>query len=195
MLAFFDYKESEYLSYERQDDLWTACENVSLSISGTFKAGVNGYWDTDVQFQPNSSIYGVTFKETPASYPEYTATIEKFEKKIKALGEKARLKDMFYTALAWATFSHYDYDTDMGIKLIADVDSLFGNWYGQSGSFNAYQRSEELASGATQPIMECYTRDPKNNVQPNVDDKLNYVSVESSLDNLIKVQMEAAVCG
>ena len=70
----------------------------------------------------------VTFKETPASYPEYTATIEKFEKKIKALGEKARLKDMFYTALAWATFSHYDYDTDMGIKLIADVDTLFGNW-------------------------------------------------------------------
>ena len=184
--ASLDYKESTYLSTLDENDMYIICEKGSLYISGTFQADVNGYWDTDARFQPNSSIYEVTFKESPALRSAYQATIEKFEEKIKALGENARLRDMSYTALTWITFSDYDYDTDMGIRLTGDVDTLFGDWHGLSGSFHAYQRSEELAPNATQSIMECYTRNPANDLRPNVDDKLNYVSLEFSAENLMK---------
>ena len=114
---------SQFLSLEIPPD--AICETVPTSITSSFKASYDGYWETDSKYLGNRSIFLLEFLATQINNEQYTKSMLKFKEKMKVIGNLAKRRNAVYAVQTWAGFGFTDVETGMTFKSTSDPGIIF----------------------------------------------------------------------
>ena len=106
---------TKVLGVELINDADQVCVEVPMVSSGSYMADYWGKWDTNKDFQTNSSIFQLEFKASLLTNSDYKSVMSSYTAQIKALGQKAKTRDVGWNWMAWSTmyFSENTFNTKM----------------------------------------------------------------------------------
>ena len=84
--------DGKYLSLDGNSTTQT-CVEVPITITQAYQGDVFGNWETDTEFQSNSSAFVLQMVGTQATMQEYTAALKSFKNRLKALSVKSQNRD------------------------------------------------------------------------------------------------------
>ena len=94
-LVYFTYAitvanvNQKFLSMDFTNDDSTICAEVPLPSTGSFQVDQFGNWQTQSDFNFNSSVFALDMLGTTLSNADYATLMQSFSDKVKALGSKA----------------------------------------------------------------------------------------------------------
>jgi hypothetical protein len=154
-----DY-ETRFLSLLK-DSSGTECSEVPLSLTAKYLGDTQGWWETEKQFNYNSSIFVIDFVGATVNTKQYHDTMVGFRKHLEFLGAKSVTRNVAWTSLAWTTMSYANEDktirfysnADVGIVVRGDIDAYWSNRNGLCeaatpivGSFNPVTKMLSLTA-------------------------------------------------
>jgi len=137
------YLGSTFLSLSKTSEFQT-CNDVPVTITGSYELDIFGHWSTDVRFQSNSSIFKVSFDASSITLEEYQTTMMKFQERISELDVILSQHDVTFAAVAWSTFYTLDAGTQMSISTTADWNIIFSQYYRKASASRGYAASGAL---------------------------------------------------
>ena len=79
-----------------------ACDPVAKSWTiPTIVADYDGYWDGQLNYNPNRGMYIFSFSNFYATPPEYDAFMHKIEASLRKLAQSATNQDLAMNLLFW----------------------------------------------------------------------------------------------
>jgi hypothetical protein len=101
-----------------------ACENVPVSISGTFRADGQGQWSTSKSFD-NEALYELSMTGTTVTLDAYVDTMAIFRKSFVDLGTRMMRFDIISAQIAWSLLLDTNSSTLMTFQAYAQLNQLF----------------------------------------------------------------------
>jgi hypothetical protein len=156
-----DNYQTKFLSLLGSDSSGSECVEVPLSLTAKYLGDTHGRWETEKQFNYNSSIFVIDFLGAAVNTKQYSDTILGFRKHLESLGAKSMSRNVAWTSLAWSTMSYTNVDksirfysnADVGISVGGDIFAYWSNRDGLCaantstvGSFNPTTRMFSLTA-------------------------------------------------
>lgn len=93
------------------------CNTVSISITGTYYADYNGYWEGSPQFVYSYSPYEVVFSNFQVnSDAQYKDMIKSFEANLNKAGEVAATQNLALNLIYWMNYIDFYYVADPSLQ-------------------------------------------------------------------------------
>jgi len=121
----YEQLSSPYLSLSK--DPSATCIEVPLSVTGTFEASWDGYWQTNKNFDQGKSLYAVSLVGSSVSTANFTAIFDKFESTLALYGAKAKKRNSAFALLYYASFTLVDKASNMRFYSTAEATDIFFN--------------------------------------------------------------------
>jgi hypothetical protein len=99
----------------------TECSEVPLSLTAKYLGDTHGWWETEKQFNYNSSIFVIDFVGATVNTKQYYDTMVGFRKHLESFGAKSVTRNVAWTSLAWNTMSYSNEDKTIRFYSNADV--------------------------------------------------------------------------
>ena len=120
-----DTSKHKFLSLDNVNDKSVRCSEVPNFIINKYISDLNGYWQSDPNFFSNGSNYEINFEGTSITTDQYKNIMETFDKKLLALGNKGKLRDMAWNLVALSTYRFKDDDANMEFSTVSTPLSIF----------------------------------------------------------------------
>jgi len=102
------------------------CDNVPVSISGTFRGDGQGEWSTTKMYD-NKALYELTMTGTTVTLETYVETMSTFKKNFVDLGHRMMRFDIISAQIAWSLLLAANSSTLMTFQTYAQLNQLFKN--------------------------------------------------------------------
>jgi hypothetical protein len=149
IVGTIDNYQTRFLSLVK-DASGTECFEIPLSLTAKYLGDTHGWWETEKQFNYNSSIFVVDFLGATVNKKQYYDTMLGFRKHLEFLGAKSVSRNVAWTSLAWTTMSYANEDKTIRFYSNADVGIIVG------GEISAYWSSRNGLCDATTAIVGSF---------------------------------------
>jgi hypothetical protein len=161
-----NYK-TNFLSLLGSSSSGSECVEVPLSLTAKYLGDTHGRWETEKQFNYNSSIFVIDFLGAAVNTKQYSDTILGFRKHLESLGAKSMSRNVAWTSLAWSTLSYTNVDKTIRFYSNADVGIMVGGevsayWSNRNGLCKANTSTVGSFSPTTKmfSLTALYQGDP-----------------------------------
>jgi hypothetical protein len=188
-----DNYQTRFLSLLK-DASGTECFEIPLSLTAKYLGDTHGRWETEKQFNYNSSIFVVDFLGATVNTKQYYDTMLGFRKHLEFLGAKSVSRNVAWTSLAWTTMSYANEDKTIRFYSNADVGIVVG------GDINAYWSSRNGLCDAATPIVGSFNSITKffsltapfdANLCPSQNGALFRAAAKTTSPDPIKIEVDA----
>lgn len=164
---------SKYLSLNSTDHT-QKCTDVPQTLTANFQGSYQGYWNTNSNFQLNSSLYVIEFSGASIDNTKYDEIMSSFQHNLNLVGEKAANRSTLWSLIVWSTFCYSASDsgvlfysnTDAGVifnlkSLVATLSSAQGICPNQmlSGSFDVSSKQLSIIIPTNSTALTDYFSD------------------------------------
>lgn len=129
-LIFLTYTGTMYAMNQKflsltKDDSSFICNEVPISVTGSYEGDYSGNFITQSDFNYNKSIFAVEFTGSKITTQQYTETMTTFKTKLSALGKKGARRSLTWNIVVWSSFAFYDDSTNLRFYSTADATIIF----------------------------------------------------------------------
>jgi len=130
MLIFFitsntiALSQNKYLSLSGDDDT-QICSEIPQTLTATFEGSYQGYWNTNPNFNINSSLYVLKLSGASLNNEEYYQIMSSFQDNMQAIGTKASNRSALWSLIVWSTFTYTAKDSSVVFYSNADAGVIF----------------------------------------------------------------------
>ena len=131
LLIYFTYSGAldesnrSFLSVEYMDNNDITCEELPLTVTGSFLIDRSGFWSTETGFLGNESIYTLNFIGSEINSDEYLDVMAKFTDELKELGDRASKRDMAWNLIALSCWEVRDDESNMQFYTTTDATIVY----------------------------------------------------------------------
>jgi hypothetical protein len=188
-----DNYETRFLSLVK-DASSTECFEIPLSLTAKYLGDTNGWWETEKQFNYNSSIFVIDFLGARVNKRQYYDTMLGFRKHLEFLGAKSVSRNVAWTSLAWTTMSYANEDKTIRFYSNADVEiAVRGDIGACWSSRNGICYADTTIGGSFNPVTKLLTLTApfEENLCPSQEGDLFRAAATSSGPDLIQIDVDA----
>jgi hypothetical protein len=92
-----------FISLHESDGI---CDEIPLSVTGTYRADVNGYWEGATEFRAPVAPYYLSLIDFRADTKTYRSLMQKVHSQLSELGDAAKKQDLMTNLLYWMMWSY-----------------------------------------------------------------------------------------
>lgn len=102
----------------------SVCQDIPVSVTGTYSGDSNGKWSTNPSFLQNSSIYEIQFTGSLITLEQYKTSFATFHNRLKSLGAISAKRELAWNLVAWSSFHVYDQASKLAFYSTASIATI-----------------------------------------------------------------------
>jgi hypothetical protein len=102
----YGYQQSTHRSFMSLHKSDGICNEIPLSVTGTYRADSNGYWEGNSEFKAPVAPYYLNLIDFKADPKTYRALMGKVEAELARIGKLAKTQDLVTNLLYWMMWSY-----------------------------------------------------------------------------------------
>jgi hypothetical protein len=166
--GYFQLRKEAFLS----PDMYSGeCDEESISLTSTYTADINGYWETEPQYVSTNSIYNLKLVGSQILSEDYSRIMTRFGSYLEEQGKKCSQRDLSYCVLVMANYNLYHPGTNMIFRVDARAEKIYGDlvfdaaisdYFGACQPKNGDPPRAYYSAGINKIVFEMYFGPPEN---------------------------------